>query len=219
MQDLYDIINMVTTIDRISELKKKTNATISELKKKTDASIENLTSNLEEIKAKNKCLIKWKPLTSEVKIPSKRLEDAGLDIYTIEDNIVIEPLTTHFFKTGLCSEFTKDFWVEIKERGSTGAVNLSVRSGVIDSGFRGEWKIMLTNLNRVPIEITSRVDKVEYIYYKWPFNKKLKKILYPQKKAIAQAVIIPLPEIESKIAEEKLSDSSRGESGWGASGK
>ena len=166
------------------------------------------------------CTMYWEKLNSIAKIPMKRPEDAGLDIYTIEDNVVLKPLETRMFNTGLKSAFSKEFWIEIKERGSTGSIGLSVRSGVIDSGYRGEWKIILTNLNKFPVEFSSRTSTIIYEYHKWPFNKKLKKIVYPVSKAIAQAVIIPLPQIINKPwTTMGITLSERGEGGWGSSGK
>ena len=37
------------------------------------------------------------------------------------------------------------------ELGSTGTRGISQRCGVIDSGFRSEWMIPLTNLNKKPL--------------------------------------------------------------------
>lgn len=164
--------------------------------------------------------IYWDIINSRAKMPTKRKEDAGFDIYTIDTNSVLKPGETKFFSTGLRSAFPKEYWVEIKERGSTGAVGLSVRSGVIDSGYRGEWKIMLTNVNNYPVEFSDGVDKVTYVYGKL-FKKRIKKVIYPLSKAIAQAVVIPLPNIECKLDKAMVdgTKSDRGDSGWGASGK
>ena len=192
---------------------------ISQLK--VNISIEaNKINDLNQIVFKNSNLIiYWDKLNEKAKVPNKRDEDAGFDIYTTDDECVLKPGETKFFGTGLRSAFPKEFWVEIKERGSTGAVGLSVRSGVIDSGYRGEWKIMLTNVNNYPVEFSNSVDKVTYVYGKI-FKKKIKKVIYPLSKAIAQAVVIPLPITSCRPWNEaKIESSTRGESGWGASGK
>ena len=193
---------------------------ISQLKE--NISIEaNKIQDLNQIVFKNNNLIiYWDKLNENAKVPTKRDEDAGFDIYTTDDECVLKPGETKFFSTGLRSAFPKEFWVEIKERGSTGAVGLSVRSGVIDSGYRGEWKIMLTNVNKYPVVFSHSVDKVTYIKGKI-FKNKVKKVIYPLSKAIAQAVVIPLPHIESKhdSTAVALDPSERGETGWGASGK
>ena len=169
----------------------------------------------------NNLIIYWDKLNERAKLPSKRDEDAGFDIYSDStENIILKPNETKFFTTGLRSAFPSNYWIEIKERGSTGAVGLSVRSGVIDSGYRGEWKIMLTNVNKYPVEFSHDVDKVTYIKGKI-FKNKIKKVIYPLTKAIAQAVVIPLPTIQCYCDKDKVdgAKSNRGETGWGASGK
>ena len=169
----------------------------------------------------NNLIIYWDKLNERAKLPSKRDEDAGFDIYSDSmENIILKPNETKFFTTGLRSAFPSNYWIEIKERGSTGAVGLSVRSGVIDSGYRGEWKIMLTNVNKYPVEFSHDIDKVTYIKGKI-FKNKIKKVIYPLTKAIAQAVVIPLPTIQCYCDKDMVdgAKSNRGETGWGASGK
>lgn len=169
----------------------------------------------------NNLIIYWDKLNERAKLPSKRDEDAGFDIYSDSmENIILKPNETKFFTTGLRSAFPSNYWIEIKERGSTGAVGLSVRSGVIDSGYRGEWKIMLTNVNKYPVEFSRNIDKVTYIKGKI-FKNRIKKVIYPLTKAIAQAVVIPLPTIQCYCDKDKVdgTKSNRGETGWGASGK
>lgn len=182
---------------------------------------ENKIQVLNEIDSKNnKLIIYWDLINDKAIMPTKREEDAGFDIYTTEADTILKPGETKFFGTGLRSAFPKEFWIEIKERGSTGAVGLSVRSGVIDSGYRGEWKVMLTNVNNYPVEFSHSVDKVTYIYSK-VFKKKVKKVIYPLKKAIAQAVVIPVPDVVCKQDKGMVdnTNSDRGQTGWGASGK
>lgn len=193
---------------------------ISQLKE--NISIEaNKIQDLNQIVFKNNNLIiYWDKLNENAKVPTKRDEDAGFDIYSDStEDIILKPNETKFFSTGLRSAFPSNFWIEIKERGSTGAVGLSVRSGVIDSGYRGEWKIMLTNVNKYPVVFSHSVDKVTYIKGK-VFKNKVKKVIYPLSKAIAQAVVIPLPHIECRPWDEtQVAASERGQTGWGASGK
>ena len=190
---------------------------------KQNAALEaNKLRDLNQIVFKNNNLIiYWDKLNERAKLPSKRDEDAGFDIYSDSmENIILKPNETKFFTTGLRSAFPSNYWIEIKERGSTGAVGLSVRSGVIDSGYRGEWKIMLTNVNKYPVEFSHNVDKVTYIKGKI-FKNKIKKVIYPLTKAIAQAVVIPLPTIQCYCDKDMVdgAKSNRGETGWGASGK
>lgn len=142
-------------------------------------------------------------------ILSKEDEDAGYDIYTTETNVIINPGETHMFATGIYTSFPSGYWIEIKERGSTAKYGLSVRSGVVDSGYRGEWFIGLTNCSnhRVAINLDSPLPS------EWGI------VEYPYGKAIAQAIIHELPpSIIVKVDELEL-DSKRGTGKCGSSGK
>ena len=82
--------------------------------------------------------LKFAKVNDKAIIPSKRREDAGYDIYTTDRDIVLQPHQTVAFHTGLVSEFSPSWVGIVKERGSTAKYGLSIRSGVIDSGYRGE---------------------------------------------------------------------------------
>ena len=194
---------------------------ITEIKQNAALEANKLQDLSQIVFENNNLIIYWDKLNERAKLPSKRDEDAGFDIYSDSiENIILKPNETKFFTTGLRSAFPSNYWIEIKERGSTGAVGLSVRSGVIDSGYRGEWKIMLTNVNKYPVEFSHNVDKVTYIKGKI-FKNKIKKVIYPLTKAIAQAVVIQLPHIQCYCDKDMVdgAKSNRGETGWGASGK
>ena len=223
MKELYDALQVGPALSNIEDAwytKEKINEFLAEIKENISTEA-NKTKDLNQIVFENSNLtIYWDLLEQRAKMPTKRDEDAGFDIYTTELQATLKPGETKFFSTGLRSAFPKNFWIEIKERGSTGAVGLSVRSGVIDSGYRGEWKIMLTNVNNYPVEFSHDVDKVTYVYGKI-FKKRIKKVIYPLSKAIAQAVVIPLPVVQCENDSHVFAymHSERGQTGWGASGK
>ena len=225
MSELYKALSiedsLTTMVEYVFYTKEEINKFITEIRKNIETEA-NKINDLNQIVFKNSNLIiYWDLLNLMATMPTKRDEDAGFDIYSDSaEDIVLKPSETKFFSTGLRSSFPKEFWIEIKERGSTGAVGLSVRSGVIDSGYRGEWKIMLTNVNKYPVVFSRSVDKVTYVYGKI-FKKKIKKVIYPLSKAIAQAVVIPLPNIQCKWDKAVVdgTKSDRGQTGWGASGK
>ena len=223
MKELYDALQddiAMNTIEDAWYTKEKIDEFVASIEKNS-LEQENKIFDLNQIVFENLNLtIYWDLLGQRAKMPTKRDEDAGFDIYTTELEAVLKPGETKLFSTGLRSAFPKNFWIEIKERGSTGAVGLSVRSGVIDSGYRGEWKIMLTNVNNYPVEFSHSVDKVTYVYGKI-FKNKIKKVIYPLSKAIAQAVVIPLPVVQCVNDPHVFAymHSERGQTGWGASGK
>ena len=74
-------------------------------------------------------------------------EDAGFDIYARfdEEYMVIAPQETRIIPTGLISAFPTGYVVILKERRSAGTRGMGQRSGVIDSEYRGEWLVSITN--------------------------------------------------------------------------
>lgn len=147
-----------------------------------------------------------------VKIPSKRDEDGGMDIYAFfeQDKIEIKPGETVIVPTGLYSIFPKTYVALLKERGSTGTKGMGQRSGVIDSGYRGEWMVPITNHNTQPILISK--DPTPRGGY----------IVYPYDKAIAQVIFVPIPTIkveEVAIEDIQKTPSERGTGKLGSSKK
>ena len=123
-------------------------------------------------------------------IPTKRLEDAAYDIYACfeEDYFVIEPFTTKLVPTGIASAFTPKWVALLRERGSNGSKGIAQRAGVIDSGYRGEWFVPLTNTNRVPVVIAKEGVKLPLIYKNC--------IVYPYTKGIAQILMVEVPVLD-----------------------
>ena len=161
--------------------------------------------------------IKFAKVRYDAQIPSKRIEDAALDLYPCftEDWIGIEPHSSKLIPTGIASAFDSNWALVFRERGSTGVKNLKVNAGVIDSGFRGEIFVSLFNGNDAPIYITKYMEGEQA-----PEPKDA--ILYPYSKAIAQALVIPVPEVEiEEILYEDLKDipSERGTGALGSSNK
>ena len=154
-------------------------------------------------------------------IPTKRNEDAGRDIYANfeDDYIVIKPHETKLIPTGIASAFTDDYYLQIKERGSTGVNGMGVRAGVVDSGFRGEIKVVITNHNNAHLVIVKKGITVARVFGE---TAPTKTIFYPYEKAIAQMVLLPVPKVQvEEIAYDDLLkiESSRGTDMLGASGK
>ena len=99
--------------------------------------------------------IKFAETKEGAKIPSKNNEDAGYDIYACfeEPYITIDPLETVNIPTGIASALPNTHYFQIQERGSTGTKGMKYGAGVIDSGYRGEWFIPITNCSYKTIVI------------------------------------------------------------------
>ena len=137
-----------------------------------------------------------KKLSHDAKTPTKaNHDDLGIDFYSIGEHTV-EPQHSSVIPTGICLELvsgTKNVYgIVLKTRSSHACKGLMVGGGVIDPGYRGEIKVILTNFTSLPMVI-------------------------PGGTKIAQGVITKM--IDSEIVEcEDLAESPRGDSGFGSSG-
>lgn len=159
-------------------------------------------------------------MNESVIIPSKDEGNAGYDIYANfeEDFFVIAPHTTMMIPTGLVSACDPKYYFQLFERGSTGTKGIAQRSGVIDSDYRGEWFVPLTNTTTNPIVIAKK-DYVESVKEHTSLKNA---VIYPYEKAICQAVLIEVPKVEVitlTVEEVKNMASKRGEGKLGSSGK
>lgn len=179
-------------------------------------------------------------------IPTKEDENAGYDIYANfkEDYVVIPPQSTKLIPTGIASAMTDKYYLNVAERGSTGKIGMKYSAGIIDSGYRGEIFIALTNtnINEIIISKLTKEDLIEkygekdecgdihlsygkgkndYAYLIDRDNE-FTAIIYPYEKAIAQLVVHEVPKMNIKeVTYDALLKipSKRGTGALGSSGK
>lgn len=134
--------------------------------------------------------VKFAKVRPTAKIPTKRVEDAGYDIYSDfeEDYMLIPPHETVLIPTGIASACDTDYCFVLKERGSTGSKGIAQRCGVIDSGYRNEWFVPITNTTNKKIAIVKKKAS-DYIF----MRNTIGYTIYPYEKAICQALVIPVP--------------------------
>lgn len=163
-----------------------------------------------------------------VKGLSKRDEDGGYDIcidpvwfdsVSQDGKVWLDAGDIAMFSTGIRTAFSEDYVAILHERGSTGSKCISLRCGVIDSGYRGIWNVMINNTGCESI-LFYDPDKVNLVdiaeQYNIPFT------AYPITKAIAQVIFqkVYKAELQEISVEDILSISSeRGEGKLGSSGK
>lgn len=154
--------------------------------------------------------------------PHKNEEDLGYDVkaHFDDDQWVIPPHTTSLIPTGLYAAVPIRWGLIAKEKGSTGAIGMKCGAGVIDSGYRDEIFIAITNENDSFLIITKdpEVKKVTYGSYK-VVEYSYDAIYYPYKKGIAQLLLVPNPKSKGKkisIEELKAIPSIRGEGKLGS---
>lgn len=136
---------------------------------------------------------KVKKLADNAILPGKSNPlDAGIDIYTNE-SYTLRPGETRLFGTGMAVEIPRGYVALFWDRSGLGSKGIHRLAGVIDSSYRGEWKIVLTNLTKKKFPISAG-DK------------------------IVQCLIQKFEPV--KIKEVKtLSDTQRGAKGFGSSGR
>ena len=122
---------------------------------------------------------------------------AGMDLRAnIDTPIVLAPLQRVLVPTGLYMALPEGYEAQVRPRSGLALKhNLFVTNspGTVDAGYRGEVGVIMFNHNDEPFKI-ARGER------------------------IAQMVIQKLPEVEFVDADE-LSDSLRGEGGFGSSGR
>ena len=136
--------------------------------------------------------VKIKKLHEDATIPSyAKHGDAGMDLYSVRMEKDKHQNDVHY--TGLAVEIPEGYVGFLFPRSSISKTSCALRNavGVIDSGYRGE--IM------VKFGCSSNID------------------CYKVGDRVAQLIIMPYPQIELEEVEE-LSDTDRGEGGFGSTG-
>ncbi len=97
-------------------------------------------------------IIKFAKVKESAIIPTKEKENAGFDIYACWEGIsksdkIIRPHHTKLIPTGIACALPIEYYFQVEERGSTGSKGIKKGAGVVDSGYRGEIFIAITNAN------------------------------------------------------------------------
>lgn len=107
-------------------------------------------------------MLKVKKLNRFALLPVKKPGDAAYDLYSC-GKILIPPQEIMLIRTGIACEFPSNYVARICDRsGMAAKEGLHVLAGVIDSSYRGEWKIVLYNTTKEwrTVEAQTRVAQV-----------------------------------------------------------
>lgn len=148
--------------------------------------------------------IRFKKLSEFATIPTKAHDDdLGLDLYASQ-HTVINPGAAALVSTGIACQFPIRYEYTgvtncisyggiLKDRSSIASkYNVYVHAGVIDPSYRGEIKVLMHNTGTDPFHVSMGTK-------------------------IAQMVLVASPLVEILEVEE-LSDTERGDKGFGSSG-
>jgi len=177
--------------------------------------------------------LKIKILNPKAKVPTKREEDSGYDVYgVIEDKfLAIASGNNVIIGTGIATEFPKGLGLIAGNRGSVGTKSALVGAHVIDSGYRGEIKINLHNVSDRYIFITDLSleelikefldplrEKFPKFYIDGVYDEYFKNvpIIISKSNALMQVMIIPTLHLPIKVVDELSYNTDRKENAFGS---
>lgn len=144
-------------------------------------------------------LIKYSKLDLRAKTPDlANADDAGFDLRALEDGEIYKE-QTKVVGTGLAVEIPRGYagFVQSKSGLASKGIFVTNSPGLIDAGYRGEIKVILTNLGAAD----------------YPYK-------YKAGDKIAQIVFLPIESPHLKEVDyAELSETERGTGGLGSSGR
>ena len=94
--------------------------------------------------------VQFKRVHAGARLPSRAHEtDGAYDVYLIEDALVAPGEATRL-PLGFAAAIPDGYFVRLTGRSST---QFFIREGLIDSGYRGEWRIAVQNVSREPLAL------------------------------------------------------------------
>ena len=155
--------------------------------------------------------VNYSQLNKEGKEPFQANEsDAGYDLFSTE-YITIEPFQRRLVSTGISIEIPEGFYGRIAPRsGLACKKGIDVMAGVIDSGYRGEIKVLLINLNFEGYNLKPNA-------FEAMFGSANKIDIKPGDR-IAQLIIEKCYKVDWRKM-KTLENSERGQGGFGSSGE
>ncbi len=147
------------------------------------------------MEAKPVLCFKIEPGYADIKLPEYQTAGAaGMDVCSAED-AVLAPAETRLVATGFSMSLSEGYEAQLRPRSGLAikhSITLMNSPGTIDHDFRGEVRVILTNLGREPFKV-AKGDR------------------------IAQMVIAKVERPIIKIVGE-LDETARGEGGFGSTG-
>ncbi len=137
--------------------------------------------------------LKVKKIHKDAKLPGYgHVGDAGLDLFSVTE-CVLKGGEARAISTGIQVAIPDGYVGLIWDKSGISLKNIHRLAGVVDSGYRGEIKVVMTNLSTEAFSIEKGMK-------------------------IAQMLIQPVAKVKV-VDSEVLDDTSRGENGFGSTGK
>lgn len=144
--------------------------------------------------------MKIKPLVENFIAPERKNNSAGMDIF-LQNDITLQVGMDNIIGLGFASEFPENQVALLVPRSGVGVKGIHLRNtvGVIDADYRGEWIAHIT------------VDEVGT-------NAWGSAMEFKRGDRLLQAIMVPVITDKPEIVEE-LSDTTRGDGGFGSTGE
>lgn len=157
--------------------------------------------------------VRVKKLHPDAVIPQyQSLGASGFDLVALEDTVIL-PCATKMVKTGIAVEVPQGFELQVRPRSGTSLktpLRVVNSPGTVDSDYRGECCVIMQNTAGHSMNTQIKAFDGTWVDGNSQLIKKGERI--------AQGVICPVVRAEFEEATE-LSDSARGASGFGSTGK
>ena len=137
--------------------------------------------------------LKVKKLDNFVDLKQREFGNAGFDLYAAEEGILLGSQRAAV-SVGISTSFNPEYYMRVAPRSGIAIKNgINVLAGVIDSTYRGEWKVVLHN-----------TSNISFVFHKGD--------------RIAQAIPERISNDNFEFVEE-LSETNRGSNGFGSTGR
>ncbi len=137
--------------------------------------------------------LKVKKLDNFINLEQRVFGNAGIDLYAAEDGILLGGQRVAV-SVGISTSFNPEYYMRVAPRSGLAVKHgIDVLAGVIDSSYRGEWKVILHN-----------TSNISFVYNKGD--------------RIAQAIPERISNDNFEFVDE-LNDTSRGSGGFGSTGR
>ncbi|MFL6428327.1 MAG: dUTP diphosphatase [Acidobacteriaceae bacterium] len=164
-------------------------------------------------------MLRVKLLDPEAKIPTVAHpgSDLGFDLYALED-VVLEPGVMTRVRTGVAVEGPEGYGFVLGDRSSMAARGITYAGGRIDAGYRGEILVCLVNVNQPVYTLVEDRDPSGALGGVTLEKSDVTVRLHKGDK-IAQMTPLRASTEWPVTVVEKLTESRRGERGFGSSGR
>jgi dUTP pyrophosphatase len=113
-------------------------------------------------------MLKIAKLYDEAILPIRNEEDFGRDLFIPEGkDYTVEAGETALIPLGIATSFPKEYGARIVDRSSMFRDEWSV-SGLVDSGYRGEWRLMICNRKPYSRTLTGGTKAAQFIMVHCP---------------------------------------------------